>query len=246
MLARTLRGVSLALLVSSLVACETTRSPGSGDTAAAPLVAVSNMLHPPFSSWAEDGRAVGIEVELIAETARRLGREVEWVERRFAELLPAVAAGEADFAASTIGITEERARLVAFSASYYRTSIVALARLGTDEPKTLAALRRVGTERATTAVQAAKARIPEALRVLGPLEGLTWAQMLARGHVDAVLLDESHAAKFMADAGVRFHVIEEPLKEELFAIALGQDAVALRAVLDEVIAERQAEAGRAR
>jgi polar amino acid transport system substrate-binding protein len=200
------------------------------------------MIHPPFSSWDEDGRAIGIEVELIAEAGRRLGREVEWVERRFAELLPAVAAGEADFAASTLGITEERARLVLFSESYYQTSIVALARIGDGGPKTLAELRgrRIGTERTTTAEPAAKARIPEALRVLTPTEGLTWAQMLAGGHVDAVVLDESHAEKFMLDAGQRFHVIEEPLQEELFAIALNLEAEELRTVLNEVIADRRA------
>ena len=43
----------------------------------------------------------------------------------------------------------------------------------------------------------------------------------------------------MADAGIRFHVIEEPLRVEQFALALQHDANELRMVLDEVITDRE-------
>ncbi len=226
------------LLVGALVSgCH---APGG---ASPPLVACSNMLHPPFSSWADDERAVGLEVELIEAAARRLGRTVDWVERPFSELLEAVARGEADVAASTIGITEERARLVSFSNSYHATTIVALVRTGADEPQALADLdgRRVGAERATTAVGAVAARLPTATAVLDRTLDRSWAEMLADREIDAVVLDASHAETFMAQAGVRFHVIEEPLKRELFALAVQRDAHELLAVLDQVIAEHLAE-----
>ena len=215
------------------------------DAEVPPLVAVSNFLHPPFSSRDEDGSAVGLEVDLVAEAARRLGRQVVWVERPFGELLLAVARGEADVAASTIGITQERAKLVTFSRSYYDTTIVALVRTGADEPRTLTHLsgRRIGTERSTTAVAAAAERTPKALRVLDRAEGRSWAEMLAAGEIDGVVLDHSHASKFMADAGTRFHVVEEPLQVERFGLALHHDATELRAVLDTVIAERGSPGG---
>ena len=207
------------------------------------LVAVSNMLHPPFSSLDGDGRPVGVEVELVAAAARRLGREVLWVERPFGELLAAVAAGEADLAAATIGITAERARAVAFSEPYFETSIVALVRPDAGEPVTLDGLagRRVATERGTTAVDALAARVPAATRILDRDDGRTWAQLLAAGEVDAVVLDESHAPKFIANAGVPFEVLAEPLRRELFGIAVHPEARELLDALNEAIAKYRAQ-----
>jgi polar amino acid transport system substrate-binding protein len=205
-----------------------------------PLIAVSNFLHPPFSSRDADGNAVGIEVDVIEMAAHSLGRRVEWRELAFAELLNAVASDEADIAAATIGVTEPRKRLVAFTKPYFQTEIVALTRPGGGEPATLDALRgkRVATDRGTTAVEATVKRIPEAIRVLVRPAGRTWAQMLLAGEVDAIVLDRSHVSKFTADAGVDLQLIDEPLREEFFALAVGLDATDLRAALDRVIEKR--------
>ena len=225
------------VLILACLALGACRAP-EVDDASTPLVAASNFLHPPFSSHGPDGRPVGIEVDIVDAAARDLGREVEWLELPFGELLAAVAEGSVDVAAATIGITPERARSVAFSVPYFETTIVALARIGDGEPQTLDALsgRRVGTDRGTTAVGAAAARIPDAVRVLERPATGTWAELLSSGAVDAVVLDRSHAEKFMGDAGTRFHVIAEPLKVERFAIAVRPGAGELRAALDAAIA----------
>ena len=99
-------------------------SPATQDTITTrTLIAASNMTHPPFSSRDADGQVVGIEVEIVEEAARELGARVEWVERPFSELLTAIEKGEIDIAVSTIGITEERKQIVAFSEPYYETQI---------------------------------------------------------------------------------------------------------------------------
>jgi ABC-type amino acid transport substrate-binding protein len=204
-----------------------------------PLVAVSNFLHPPFSSKDADGRPVGIEVEFVEEAARRLGRRVEWREMAFGELIDAVFWGKADIAGATIGITDGRMKRVAFSNPYYRTNIVALTRPGAGEPRTLEALRgrRVATDKGTTAVAATAKRIPEAIRVTERLPGKTWAELLLAGEVDAIVLDQSHVEKFSADAGAELVEIAEPLREEVFGLVVGKSARELREALNEVIAE---------
>jgi ABC-type amino acid transport substrate-binding protein len=206
------------------------------------LVAASNMLHPPFSSRDGQGKPIGIEVELIETAARTLSRQVKWIEPAFAEWIPSVANGTADVAASTLGITAERERLVAFTDPYFTTTIVAVTRTGTNEPKTLAQLagRRIATERGTTAVHAAASRLPDAKPVLDKVEGRTWQLMLAGKEIDAIVLDRSHVEKFMADAGVRLHVIAEPLCEEHFALAVHKHATELRRQLNRAIAARKA------
>lgn len=205
-----------------------------------PFVAVSNFLHPPFSFEDASGRPVGIEVELVEEAARRLGRRVEWRELAFGELMDAVFWGKADIAAATIGITEARRKRVAFSKPYFRTNIVALTRPGSGEPRTLEDLnaRRVATDRGTTAVSATAARIPGAIRVTERPSGQTWAQLLLAGGVDAVVLDQSHVEKFSTDAGAELVEIAEPLREELFGLVVRKSDRELRETLNRVIDER--------
>lgn len=71
---------------------------------------------------------VGLDVELAARLAARLGRQLEIVELPFGELIPAVAAGEVDLIASCITITDARSQLILFSQSYYTGGISALVR----------------------------------------------------------------------------------------------------------------------
>lgn len=226
-------------LLAALTACrsEPTTLPALVPTT--PLIAASNLLHSPFSSRNANGQIVGIEIDLITETARRLDRELVWLERSFGELLPGVAAGRIDFAAATIGVTEERLQLVEFSKPYYQTSIVALVRRGKGEPKDLEDLRgrRIGTEPGTTAVRAAQQRIPEAVRVTERPAGISWAEMLAGGDIDAMVLDASYGEVFMQAAGLRFRTLEEPLAEEHFAIAVNKQDRLLLTTLDAVIEE---------
>ncbi len=225
------RALGLALLLASLAACAAPRPP---------VVAVSNFQHPPFSSRDASGRAVGVEVELVEDAARRLGREVRWVERPFGELLAAVAEGQADVAASTIGVTRERTLLVAFSQPYHETEIVVLVREGRDEPARLKELfgRRVASERGTTTVAAVAARIPGADQVLERTDERSWAELLLAGEIDAIALDRTHVDEFQRAAGATFAVLEEPLAVERFALAARQDDRALLEALDAAVAAR--------
>lgn len=231
------------LLLGLALGCGTLRGDerSTGYPATFPIVAASNFLHPPFSSQDEDGVAVGMEIDLLAEAASRLEITSEWIELPFRDLINAVAERQVRVAASTIGITAERSQIVQFTSPYFTTRIVALARMGADEPKQLSDLskRSIGTETATTAVSAAKKHLPEAKRVTERLPDMSWAQMLEAGDIDAVVLDESHAQKFMADAGVQFHIIEEALAEEHFAFALHTADDELLQALNSVIARKR-------
>ena len=151
--------IVVPLMVGLLAACTSAETGGSRT-----LVAASNMMHPPFSSWNSDGRAVGIEVEIVEQAAHELGFRVQWVERPFSELLTAIEDGEIDIAVSTIGITESRKNRVAFSNAYYETQIVALVRGDDSSPRSLAALAhaKIGADEATTSYTAARKQWPAA------------------------------------------------------------------------------------
>ena len=80
----------------------------------------------PFSytgSVGENGDLKGYSIELALRFAEREGMKVEFVTMDFAELIPAVQKGEADFGIDAVTINEERAQLVTFTDSIYNDSL---------------------------------------------------------------------------------------------------------------------------
>lgn len=66
----------------------------------------------------EDGTLCGIDIELLLAISEKLDYTIEFFEDSFEDLIPAVAAGQADFAASGITVTEGRNGYVDFTEGY--------------------------------------------------------------------------------------------------------------------------------
>jgi polar amino acid transport system substrate-binding protein len=73
---------------------------------------------PPLNARGRSGDLGGLEVDLARMLALAFDVELEIVEKPFAELLPALKAGEVDMVMSGIGITPERALEVTFVGPY--------------------------------------------------------------------------------------------------------------------------------
>ena len=87
--------------------------------AAEPLILVTTASTEPFSYYdKETGEIVGTEIDIAREAAAALGRTLEVRILSFPELLPAVADGRADIAASGITITPGRRKTVDFTIPY--------------------------------------------------------------------------------------------------------------------------------
>lgn len=201
------------------------------------LIAASNMKHPPFSSWDADSRAIGIEVDIVEEAARELGLQVTWVERPFPELLALIESGDIDVAVSTIGITEQRKKRVAFSKAYYETQIVALVRNDDSSPKSLAELAdaTIGADQATTSYTAAKRQWPSATLIGTVNDGMTWSEMVEQGMIEAFIVDASDQERLESVSGVSLSRIEHPLSAEYFGVAMPLGANDLRAAVNRAI-----------
>jgi ABC-type amino acid transport substrate-binding protein len=79
---------------------------------------VGVVTDPPFTYKDRTGNWSGLNVELWQMIARELGREFVLKEMPFKDILTALAAGEIDFSAATIYITEERERSFDFTTSF--------------------------------------------------------------------------------------------------------------------------------
>lgn len=82
----------------------------------------------PIAYIDSSNKMVGFDIEMAAYIAQKLDMQLEIVNMEFGALIPALGAGKIDMIASGISITEERAKKVLFSESYYDGGIAVLVR----------------------------------------------------------------------------------------------------------------------
>jgi polar amino acid transport system substrate-binding protein len=82
----------------------------------------------PMSFYDASHKVVGFDIEFASRVAIFLGKKIEIVDMEFGAMLPALISGKVDMIGAGISITEERAKKVLFSESYYPSGIAALVR----------------------------------------------------------------------------------------------------------------------
>jgi len=100
-----------------------------------PLVFLTHPTEPPCSYTNEVGEFVGTDVDLARRIAAKMGRRLVVEPVTFAEILPRLRAGTADFGIATITITEARSRDVDFSSPYAFGGACFLYRTGDPKPR---------------------------------------------------------------------------------------------------------------
>ncbi len=149
--------------------------------------------YPPLNVTSRTGENIGLEPDLARALAATLGVKLKVVNRPFAELIPALAAGEVDAVMSGMTMTPERNLKVAFAGPYYISGKAILSKSATlakaadmssiDKPQlTLAVL-----EGSTSQIFAERAAPNAELRAV-PDYG-TAVQMVIDGQVDALFAD---------------------------------------------------------
>jgi polar amino acid transport system substrate-binding protein len=86
----------------------------------------------PFS-FQSNGRLTGLDIELSQLIGKQLGKRVQIVDMNFEALIPALQSDKIDFALSNFNVTDERKKLINFSAPYITNDISVLVRR-TDLP----------------------------------------------------------------------------------------------------------------
>lgn len=84
----------------------------------------AEVTSPPFGILGRDGQPDGSEIQTARQLARDLGVEVEFVQVTSPQRIPALLAGRADIAISSLSITHDRAKTVMFASPHGALSIV--------------------------------------------------------------------------------------------------------------------------
>jgi polar amino acid transport system substrate-binding protein len=129
----------------------------------------------PMSFHDANRKIVGFDVELATRVAFRLNKTIEITDMEFGALLPALISGKVDMIGAAMSITEERAKKVLFSESYYPSGIAVLVK---------------GNAPAAVSAGVRKLKTVEDIRdkTIGVLLGSAYDTYVARTYPDATVL----------------------------------------------------------
>ncbi len=93
-----------------------------------PIRVAVDATREPFCFKDADGEVSGLDGELARRIALKLNRPVQFLDMKFAALIPALQSGKADVIISMMNATDERRQSVNFTAPYYKQKTVMLVR----------------------------------------------------------------------------------------------------------------------
>ena len=222
-----------AACVFSLAACGSKES-SEDSSEKETLVMATNAEFPPYE-YHEDDDIVGIDAEIAAAIAEKLGMELKIEDMAFDSIIPAVTAGKADIGVAGMTVTEDRLESVNFSDTYATATQVVIVKEDSDitGPDDLAG-KTVGVQLGTTGdIYASDI---EDATVEQYNKGFEAVQALTQGKIDAVIIDGEPAKEFVKEAeGLK--ILDEAFTEEEYAIAIAKDNTDLEEKINDALGE---------
>lgn len=241
-------------MTAALAGCGSTANDGAdnagdaatdGGEARETLVMATNAEFPPYEFY-EGQEIVGIDAEIAAAIAEKLGYDFRIEDTAFDSIIPAVTSGKADFGMAGMTVTEDRLQSVDFSDTYATGVQVIIvpedsAIASVDDLFAEGANHVVGVQTGTTGDIFASGDIEEA--GLGTIErynkGADAVQSLATGKIDCVIIDSQPAQEFVA-ATEGLKILETEYAVEDYAICFAKGSELTEPVnnaLKELIAD---------
>ena len=138
-------------------AAEESTAPSQGAEPAALTTAEEGKLHmatnaafPPYEMLADDGSFEGIDVEVAAEIAKKLGLELVVDDMDFTAALTAAANGQSDIVMAGVTVNKERQQTLDFTDSYATGVQVVIVKEGSDVTMDNLGEKMIGTQKGTT------------------------------------------------------------------------------------------------
>lgn len=249
--------IALAMLMLfGMIACgqtaqtETTAPEQTGEqttTEAATLQTVNegkltmstNAQFPPYEMVTDNGGFEGIDVEIAAAIAEKLGLELQVDDMEFAAALEAAQQGKSDIVMAGVTVTDERLQVMNFSTSYANGVQVVIVKEGSDVTLDNLGEKVIGTQAGTTGYIYCSEDFGED-HVTAYETGATAVQALVNGQVDCVVIDNMPAQEFVkANAGLT--ILDTEYANENYAIGMAKDNTALLDAINNALAELTAD-----
>jgi polar amino acid transport system substrate-binding protein len=195
---------------------------------------------PPFETIDENGKAVGISVDVAYELGKYLGREVEIVDTAFGSLIPALETNKIDIIIASMSVTEERARKINFSKPYFYFSLITLLNKeseinGKDDLFAREGLRFVGPKSfVSLKIPAEKANKP----VLREFDDKSSAVLeVVQGKADAFIIDAIAASEFNMKYPDQTEILWDPVQQSKIGMGMRKTDAELLEKVNKFISE---------
>lgn len=208
------------------------------------LIMSTNAAFPPYEMTDDSGNVVGIDAEIAAAIAEKLGLELQIDDMDFDSALLAVQNNAADLTLAGLSYNEDRDEVMDFTTKYATGVQVVIVKDGSDVTMDNLGDKLIGTQRGTTGYQYASAAPEDGGygedHVIAYDNGATAVQALMNGQVDAVIIDQAPAEQYVA-ANEGLSILPGNWVEEDYCIAVDQGNTALLNAVQGALDELQAD-----
>lgn len=189
------------------------------------LVMATNAFFPPYEYY-EGDKIVGIDAEIAAAVADKLGLTLEIQDVEFDSIITGVQANKYDLGCAGMTVTEDRLQNVNFSTPYAKGIQVIIVKEGspiTDVASLTSGNYSVGVQQGTTGDIYISEKVEKVERFN---KGADAVLALTNGQVDAVVIDNEPAKAFVAaNAGLK--ILETPYADEDYAMCFNKENTVL-------------------
>ena len=207
----------------------------------------TNASFPPYEF--KDGDAiVGIDAEIAAKIAEKLGKTLEIVDTEFGSIIGGVQTGKFDIGMAGMTVTEERLKSINFSNSYAKGVQSIIVPEGSEyaslddfynEDGTVKDGVMIGVQQDTTGDIYTTDDFG-ADKVVRFKTGNDAIQALVSGKVTAVIIDNEPAKSYVA-SNTGLQILSTPYTEEDYAIAVAKENTELLDGINKALAELTAD-----
>ncbi|MBQ5777568.1 MAG: basic amino acid ABC transporter substrate-binding protein [Oscillospiraceae bacterium] len=222
-----------AVMVFALAAC-------TAPTDEATLTMGTNAAFPPYEFMDENNNVVGIDAEIAAAVAEKLGMKLEIKDMAFESLITAVSSGAVDIVLAGMTVTEERKESVNFTDSYATGVQVVIV----TEDSAIATIddlagKKIGVQTGTTGdIYCAGDYGEDAVARYD--NGALAVAALQNGQVDCVVIDNEPAKAFV-EANEGLKLLDTEYITEDYAAAIAKDNTELLDKVNAALAELKAD-----
>ena len=202
------------------------------------LIMATNAFFPPYEYY-EGETIVGIDAEIAAAIAEKLGLELEIKNMEFNSIITAVTTGAADFGLAGMTVTEDRLLEVDFSVSYAKGVQAIVVKEGSaitsyEDLAADGATYKIGVQLGTTGDIYASDEFGD--RVTQYNNGNEAVLALLAGDIDCIIIDNEPAKAFVA-ANAGLAVLDSTYADEDYAACFAKDNDALLEAVNAAIEE---------
>jgi arginine/lysine/histidine transporter system substrate-binding protein len=196
---------------------------------------------PPFEYYSGK-EIVGIDVEIAKKIAAKAGKELEIRNVAFDSLSNELSSGKCDFVAAGMTVTEDRKKNMDFSDTYFdATQSIIVLKNSSIKSRTDLNGKTVGVQQGTTGdtycTDEEKTSDIHVKTVKRYNKGSDAISDLIAGRLDAVVIDDFPAQKFVENNSDKIIKLDDALTVEHYAIAVKKGNTDLLNTINSVLAE---------